>query len=356
VRLVFWPHTTRADVASTRIRCLQVIRELREQGERAELGDGNGEAPDVLVLAKRYDAATLSVAAQLRGRGTRVVLDLCDNHFYYRDAAPQWIERARQLRAAVHAVDHVVAASQPLAEVVRDECGGTTPVTVIADALDAGPPQRRAGLAQRWQRFGLRHFLWRHPVAPGRRLLWFGNHGAEYANGGLEDLSRIADALQRHHARAPLTLVVVSNSFEAYTRWLPQCPVPSFYLPWSTPTFEAALRSHAVALIPAQNNPFTRCKTNNRLATAFMNGLAVAADSLPPYEEFADLALLDDWDAGLAALMDDAGDRVQRVRLARERLQQRYSVGLIGRQWMALARSLFAAPATSGIVHGKEPV
>jgi hypothetical protein len=356
VRIVFWPHTPSADVASTRIRCLQVVDALRLQGLLAEVGDGSGEAPDVLVLAKRYDAATLTVATGLSQRGTRVVLDLCDNHFYYRDPAPQWIERAQQLRTAVASVDHVVAASGPLADVVRDECGGAAAVSVIPDGLDAGPPQRRATLKQRWQLLGLRRFLARHPVAAGRRLLWFGNHGAQYADGGLQDLSRIVDSLRRHHAREPLTLTIVSNSREAYERWRPNCPVPSLYLPWSTPAFAAAMRDHAVALIPAQSNPFTRCKTNNRLATAFMNGLGVVADSLPPYEEFADLAVLDDWDAGLAALMTDAVDRARRVQAARERLRQRYSVELIAQQWMALVRRLCAAPATHSRVHGKEPV
>ena len=107
--------------------------------------------------------------------------------------------------------------------------------------------------------------------------------------------------------------------------------------------FRAALSTHAIALVPAQSNPFTRCKTNNRLATAFVNGLAVAADALPAYEEFADVAVIDDWDSGLGALMDDADGRAQRVRRARERLQQRYSLEGVCQRWLDLTGRLLEA-------------
>jgi hypothetical protein len=279
------------------------------------------------------------------------VLDLCDNHFYFKEANPLWVERARQLRAAAQTVDHVVVASDALGDVVRDECGPGTSVSTIADALDDGPPLRR----ERWRRrlrerlriWRWRRFLQWHAVAQGRRLLWFGNHGSEYADGGMQDLRRIADALARHHRKQPLTLTIVSNSRAAYDKLLVDWPVPSFYLPWSAVAFAAALAGDAIALIPAQRNPFTLCKTNNRLATAFMQGLAVAADRLPAYEEFVDLAVLDDWGAGLGTLMRDADERRRRVAHARERLQQRYSLDLTCRRWLDLVHRLLE-PSLAG--------
>jgi len=335
------------------------VAALRRAGVDAQLFDADADAvpPQMLVLAKRYDGPSLARALALRERcGTRIVLDICDNHFYYKSEAAQWVERARRLREAVHRVDHVVVASDALGEVVRVQSDGSQAVTTIADALDAGPPPRAVTWRQRLQLWRLRRFFDGHPTQPGRRLLWFGNHGADYADGGIQDLKRIADALARHHRAQPLTLTILSNSREAYDALMADWPVPSFYLPWSTAAFRAAMAAHAVAVIPAQRNPFTLCKTNNRLATAFMHGLAVAADSLPAYEEFADLAVLDDWDAGLGVLMSDADARQRRVARAVERLQQRYSLDLTCQRWLALAERLIG-PATSAgaAVLGKEP-
>lgn len=356
VRIAFWPHTADADVASTRIRCLQVLQGLARQGVDAALSDGSGAAPEVLVLAKRYDPDSLQVARAWREEaGTRLVLDLCDNHFYYKDASAFWVDRAQQLRAAAQAVDQVVVASDALGDVVREQCGAEVAVTTIPDALDAGPPPRRPRWRERRAVWGFWFFLRRRRVDPGRRLLWFGNHGSPYAEGGLQDLSRIADALARHHRAEPLLLTVVSNSRDAFDRLMVDWPVPTHYLPWSTLAFDAALQSSAVALIPAQRNPFTLCKTNNRLATAFTNGLAVAADRLPAYDEFADLAVLDDWDEGLGRLMCDASERQRRVAAARERLQQRYSLEMTCRRWLQLFDQLPGeAPTARSAAPGKE--
>ena len=65
--LAFWPHVRDRRIASTRIRCFQVIDGLRSLDVDAGLYDGEGVArPEVLVLAKRYDAASLEQAVNLR--------------------------------------------------------------------------------------------------------------------------------------------------------------------------------------------------------------------------------------------------------------------------------------------------
>jgi uncharacterized membrane protein YccC len=73
----------------------------------------------------------------------------------------------------------------------------------------------------------------------------------------------------------------------------------------------------------------------------------VAASRLPAYEAFADLAVLDDWDAGLASLMADAADRSRRVQLARERLHQHHDIDTVCRQWQTVLRALGSAQAPS---------
>ncbi|MGA0609121.1 hypothetical protein [Caldimonas sp. KR1-144] len=318
--------------------------QLQRQGMDATLFEPGQRPPGVLVLGKRYDEASLAQARELRTRvGTRLVLDLCDDHFHAEGDEPRWRERADQLRRACEAVDRVVVASPTLGESVRRACGESTPITVIPDGLDldvADPADRRRHDAIHALRLAL--FQRWHRVAPGRRLLWFGNHGASYAGSGMQDLSRIAQALAAHHRREPVSLLVVSNRWRTYREVSREWPWPSLYLPWSGANFARALRSVDIALIPVQSNPFTRCKTNNRLATAFINGLAVAADALPSYEEFRDLAVLDDWDAGLAQLMSDGENRARRIAAARDRLQARYAPAVVARRWADVLGELAA--------------
>jgi hypothetical protein len=347
--VAFWPHTSSANIASTRIRCLQVVAGLQRQGVDARLlpdkdGPDGRAAPAALVLAKRYDARSLERAVALRDQaGTKLLLDLCDNHFYFKEALPIWQARADELRSAVQAVDAVVAASPVLAEVVAEQCPQVKAVHVVPDALDEWPVPVHWRWADRWQRLRLWRFFRAHPVAAGRRLIWFGNHGSGYADGGMQDLSMIAEALHAHHQQQPLTLTVVSNNADAWRQLAANWQLPSLYLPWSMAVFRHAQPLHDVALIPAQLNPFTRCKTNNRLATAFIAGQAVAASRLPAYDEFADLAVLDDWQTGLAALMADAAGRARRVQQARARLHEHYDIDTVCRQWQHVIRAVGSA-------------
>ncbi|MFN3298142.1 glycosyltransferase, partial [Caldimonas sp.] len=279
-----------------------------------------------------------------------LVLGRCDTRFYAKDDSLRWRALPACLRRAVQEVDLVVASTPALAEVIHQETGGDRPIQVIGDPLDTALPVGGVTLQQRWHAWRLRRFLASRDIAPGRRLLWFGNHGASYADGGLQDLTRIERSLHAHHRTQAVSLTVLSNSEDAFRRHLSHWTLPTLYIPWSPAVFRQALAGHAIAIIPAQINPFTRCKTPNRLATAFYNGLAVAADRIPSYEEFEDWAVLDDWDEGLGRLMADAGERERRVQAARQRLLQHHDLGTICRAWdAALAQLLHPAPTAQSV-------
>lgn len=335
----FWPHLASADVASTRIRCLQVMRALAQRGWAVRLFDpGSAEAPDWLVLTKRYDATSIETAVGLRQRhGTRLVLDLCDNHFYAQERTPERDERAATLRRAVQAVDSVVCSSRALAAVVRVECPGLRDLRVIDDAVDPlALPQPPRGAAWWMHRLRLAAFRAWHRAAPGRRLVWFGQHGSSFAEAGMLDLQRVAGALAAHHARAPLTLTVISNRWRTFRRLARGWRFPALYLPWQAAHFGAALAQHDVALLPLTPNPFTLCKTSNRAITAFGAGLAVAADPMPAYDEIPEAVLLGDWNAGLGRLMDDPAERARRLEAGRHLIEGRHSTDAIGAAWAAL--------------------
>jgi hypothetical protein len=290
------------------------------------------------VLSKRYDAQSVKVAVELRQRhGTRLVLDLCDNHFYADSDDAVWKHRADDLRAAVNAVDVVVAASSALAEIVSAEARTGLPVVVIGDAVEAlTHPSGLVRLAHplaAWQLAQLRSNLATPEIGAGRKLVWFGNHGSGYADGGMADLSALREVLEAANLECPLSLTVVSNHRRKFADLTSNWRIKTHYLEWHQATFSRALCLHDVAVIPIGRNPFTVCKTSNRAATALAHGLAVAADSIPSYQALGDCIVLDDWTAGLHKLLTDPGFRLSSVSRGAALVRAECSIEHIAGRW-----------------------
>jgi hypothetical protein len=266
-----------------------------------------GDVPEKLVLSKRYDPASIQQALELKKNfGTKLYLDICDNHFYYKTPEPAAINRADQLRSAVKSVDVVIASSEYLAEVVRNESGHSTPVIVIGDLVEF---PHEPGLLEKI----------RHPISffhlkileliirklgpvKNRRLVWFGNHGGGYADGGMNDLQTIRTYLEDAHKEAPISLTIISNSWGKYAKLTNGWNIPVYYLAWNKIFFSFALRLHGISVIPIQKNPFTMAKTNNRVATSLLHGLRVIADEIPSYADYKEIIILNEWERGFRLL------------------------------------------------------
>lgn len=334
----WWPHTGDRRIASYRLRCEQVVSHLQRDGLAVGLYRIGAAAPRCLVLSKRYDAASIDHALTLtRSAGTQLVLDLCDNHFHVADPSQSaLLARAVQLEKACAQVGSVVCASAALAYEVRARVPDCR-IDIIADAAEPpyqpGALQALGGPAHWMRLWRLRAWLRRQDAAPGRRLVWFGNHGSPGVDGGMQDIAMRRDAIEQAAAASPLTLTVISNSESIYQRWVRPLRVPSFYLPWNEQTFSAALRLHAVAVLPISVNPFTRCKTANRIASAALHGLNVVADSIPSYEPFADGAVLDHWHYGLGDYLLDAAQRQRHLATLTARIEKDFSLPTIAALW-----------------------
>ena len=300
--------------------------------------------PDVLVLSKRYDADSLDQAQALRARhGTRLVLDLCDNHFFSSTDAPAWQARAERLSIAARSVDLVVTSTEALAEVVRREAGAELRTTVIGDAAE--PPYTPSPLA-RWPRpmdeWRLAELTRRLRPEQGCRLVWFGHHGIDYAEGGMLDLAKLRPRLELASTLQALSLTVISNNRHKFDKLTRGWALPVHYLEWRPNTVSRALQMHQVALIPINPNPYTRCKTNNRLATALLHGLAVAADSIPSYQDFADDCALDDWEQGLQRLISEPVWRLSQVQSGVARIEREWQLNHLAEQWRQTLTQLSA--------------
>lgn len=322
-RRVAWLPAGGPGTASSRLRAYLPCRALRRAGWRSEVFEpARGRDYDAVVFQKKYDPAHLELARDLRRRGTRVVFDLCDNHFHYQlDQPAAAAERSRQLERMIAEADLVTVSTPTLGEVVRERTGRET--TVIDDMVEPDP---------------LRPFyrLWGR-LARGRsplRLVWFGSAGMEHPPFGLIDLGRILPLLEELARATPATLTVISNSREQARRLLAGCRLPFAYHGWSRRRFPLLFAPHHVAVVPISRNPFTLCKTANRPALSLLLGVPVVADAIPGYQELADFVVLSDWERGLRGYAADPGLRRDHAARGRLFVRRRFDPGRITAQWM----------------------
>ncbi len=347
INVVGWEPTSRDfRVASARIRCLNPIRELQSVGAPVELFHDSGEGMyELVVISKRYDPPILDDARRLAARGVRILFDLCDNRFY----APSR-ERERELERLAQLMklaDELVASTEPLAEIMRSKRPDKT-VTVIGDAVETEIHEEKGHWETRWwHRLKCRSLLRKLKAGRARGctpLVWFGHHGSDYADGGMADLGRIRDILERTYARHRLSLTVISNNAAKFRQILGSWRIPTHYLAWHPLTFFTALKAHDIAVLPIERTDFTRCKTNNRPATALASGLAVVADAIPSYEPLRFTTALDDWEGGLERYLRSPADRVRDANAGRDFVLREYSIARIAAQWKALFDRVLGSP------------
>ena len=291
-----------------------------------------------VIYSKIYDDSSYAEAVNLQGQGIRIIFDLCDNHFYNPRDLKYWKKAGERLRRIMALADELVVSTEALAEVIKRELPMEKPITVIGDAVETEIKSSHMVWKQ-WLAFRQFASLLRKLRAgqgQGRiPLVWFGNHGSPYAEGGMLDLQRIRSLLEGINRHYPISLTVISNSRRKYQRFIKPWRMPTYYLTWYPETFFPALRAHTIAVIPISDNPFTRCKSNNRLALALREGLAVVADSIPSYRAFAGACYLADWETGLQSYLSDPHLRRSHVDLGRSIVNDEWTENRIADKWQS---------------------
>ena len=346
--LIGWKsQSTSPRVASVRIRCLNPLAELRSQGYPVELFDRHhADRYAAVVYSKVYDDASYEEALWLKSRGVRVAFDLCDNHFFDARGDSVAEPRRRRLVKMLAAADQLVTSTEPLADVIRAELRDVRPIVVIGDGVETRIAVPHAAAWRTWLRSAaLRRLLAtlaRERSAGRTPLVWFGSHGGPTATGGMADLGSIRAVLEDVDTRHHVSLTVISNSWRTYRRTLRGWRIPARYFAWQPETFFAGLAAHTIAVIPIRVDPFSVCKTNNRLATALDAGVAVVADAIPSYEPFRGACYLNDWTNGLATYLANPAIRAQHIAEGRRIIARDWTNARIAAQWRDLFDTLRA--------------
>jgi hypothetical protein len=333
--MIGWlPKSDDPRIASVRYRCLYPVAELRKRGLPVEIFSRRRlKKYAAVIFSKLYDDPSYELAKELKGRGSRIVFDICDNHFY----DPQG--RAALKRVRLHLLrmlalsDLVVASTEPLAQVLSHEGQLTLPPVVIGDPVEdltrAGPDRGRSWLRRR---SGLEQLRGQAPEGLVR-ILWYGVHGGDQAPFGMLDILRQQDLLAAVHRTHPFELIVVSNSRHKFETHIRPLPFPTRYLEWRKVDLGRVMSGCRLNIIPITKNPFTLCKSNNRLALALYAGLPTVADEIPSYRELSPHCVLNDWERGVELYLRDGEVARRHLEGARRYLEEHFSIRRIGDLW-----------------------
>lgn len=333
----WWCRSRDLAVASIRIRGELVMRGLRAQGIDAGWYHPEGNAPTTLVVSKRYDDATVKVIERLRGQGTRIVVDFCDNAFVASSGSASARARLHAATELARLADTVVASTQALAQAVQRHAPLIREAQVIGDLPDdlsvVPQPGWRVPLVR------LKLAMQMRALGRARRqgrtlLLWFGHHGGGRAQSGYPDLARVLPLLDAVNPTRPLHLTVISDHRRRFAGLMRGHQVPARFFAWDAATFDVLASQHDIALIPATLNAYTSCKTDNRVVTALRAGLAVVADAVPSYATFGSSISLGDFQGGLMGYIDDPDLRAAHMRRGRELAASMGASAPIIRAWI----------------------
>lgn len=320
------PFSANADKASARLRSLLPCQYLREAGWRCEIFEpANVASYELVIFQKAYDEESIMLAQSLRDRGVKTVFDLSDNHFFNPDDVPALRERAERLRRMIKAVDAVSVSTPELGKLIEHgDC------VVIDDVVEAPPGNVFSLLSCAGD--------WLTNIGSARplRIVWYGNAGPDGPTFGLSHLPRVLPHLEALSTQTDIELTVISNSEELFRKHLGKVSFPVRYFEWNYKTFPRIFRRQDVCIIPVAANPFTACKTNNRLVLSLLMGVPVIADPIPSYEEFRDFVLFSDWTNSLRTYATDRNLRRDHVRRAQRYIRAKCNKERVVSQWSAL--------------------
>lgn len=329
--LAWKPKSNDQTVASVRYRCLLPLQKLQDGGFPIALFDQHhADEYRGVIFSKLYDEGNRRIAARLKSHGAKIVLDICDNHFYNPFGLEQYKRVRADLENMISLADVVVCSTKQLAEVVTRESSIRTKPFVIGDPIESLPSVKSVDGVIHATMWNTQHIA---GVGECPRLLWYGSHGSPNAPGGMLDILNVASILERVNLRVPFELVVLSNNKPKYDEHIAPLPFRTVYREWRYDSFRNEIESAAAVIVPITPNDFTLCKSNNRVVLALQHGIPVVASSIPSYEEFRPFCFLDEWESGLFEVLARTSNVRSMTETGRQHVFKNWSVEKIANQW-----------------------
>lgn len=330
VRIGFRPCNYDPKVFSPRIRATLPARYLAGAGVRASVipEDGSGQY-DCVVFQKAYTKQDIELATRWSAQGAKLILDLCDNHFYNPRADRDLDLRTQRIQRMIDLVDAVTVSSVEIGKLI-----GGKPTFQVDDALERTPfarPAERLGRSLRSRR--------RRGGKP-LRLVWHGQSGAEHLQSGLWPLTRILADIGEVHGGTPLSLTVVGSQQAPYEELIAPAPFPTRFIQWREKTFAPYFAQNDVCVLPIERNEFTVCKTNNRAVAAFTLGVPVIVDDIPSYHDLDPWIRFGDWKSNISAYARDPERADRDVEGAQKLIARTYTEDHVVDQWTRAVRAV----------------
>jgi hypothetical protein len=313
------PQGLTSKMASMRYRALVPARELQRLGHEARIvvsGEGawadaevDGLRCDVAVVSKSFNASTEELAAKLRARGARIVVDVCDDHFGH----PEYGAHFERLIAMA---DRLVASTERMAAVIRERSGRDA--VVVSDPVE-----------------GVRRAPAFAPKPPFLRLLWFGN-----VLSGMSLAERIGE-LHELGATHPVRLAIMTAPappvialVDRINREAARGRVRAVFAEWSEAALSAALLGNEAIWIPSRVGERESVKSPNRLLEGLWAGRLVVADPVPSYLPFAEYSQVGKGLAGgMAAALADPAMTLARLIAGQAAVERSHAPAVIGKAW-----------------------
>ncbi len=325
--LIAWKPIGDENVASSRLRAYIPCRELAKQQYPIELyNPKNKENYKAIIFQKAYTKEDITLAKELKLNGCIIILDQCDNHFYNPNADPIMEERKNRLIQMTEIADVITASTKKIADLYPDKR-----TFIIDDFIESPALSPLLNLWYKWIYYSKKR------KSNVTNLIWYGNAGSESPRFGIIDLGEILKSLENVNRKYPIQLTVVSNSEELYNRYIKdKVSFQVHYISWKKRSFPYILKQHDLCLIPVQKNPFTICKTNNRVVLPLLLGVPVVADPIPSYEEFAPFISFSDWEKNLMDFIENSTAQYAKVKKGQEFVKRKYSEEKIVARWKAV--------------------
>jgi len=336
------------------------------------------DQPELDAFSNTFVAADVAAALEADLRGLPVALDLCDNIFIPAYGAKSALRPADAFRSMAQVARLITCTTEPMAQLIRAELGMDVRVCVVPDSIEteglvkqqellldrplpgattAGSRLRSiAAGAKFWLADRMRRAARQNAAGVDEQLLeprsgnradqaiqtivWFGNHGSEHGDHGLNDILRFRGPLEAVAAKYNLRLIVVSNHQQRYEQLIASMSLQTQYFEWSPAVLAQALAAADITIVPNSLDEFSIGKSANRSVMSLCAGVPVVATPTAALAPLAGAVWTDDPLAGLETYLSEPDKAAADVTAGRELIETHFSLDAVGRQWRDCFESL----------------